>query len=44
MKPCEHIIEQYEIKNALTGDEFSRLTERAMKHGIIDIICPNPSC
>ncbi|CAD8150814.1 unnamed protein product [Paramecium pentaurelia] len=44
MKPCEHIIEQQEIKNALTPDEFSKLTERAMKHGIIDIICPNQSC
>ncbi|CAD8072025.1 unnamed protein product [Paramecium sonneborni] len=44
MKPCEHVIDQQEIKNALTTEEFSKLTDRAMKHGIIDILCPNLSC
>lgn len=44
MKPCSHVIDQAEIKNALSADEFRKLTEKAMKHGIVDIVCPNHNC
>ncbi|CAD8153484.1 unnamed protein product [Paramecium octaurelia] len=43
-QPCDHAIEQQQIQNVLTAEEFDLLIVNTIKNQIVDIICPNQDC